>query len=654
MFDRMSLRMRVLTLACIPLIALIATISTTATIRTRTDQMIDEAQRSGAASRLATQLGATSLAVSLAAQTFMQERNIAASETIKARLAEVAPGLEKLASNPNIGDRVAKLNSAASAAAGNLKLALNLRANIIADGAGVEAQLAQAGQALEAALRIVIERHDSSDLSQIAIAILSMRRAEQQFALVREESYIQDFETASRDLRKIIPSAPVSPSDRAKMTQLAAEYSAAFDQWIEATKNLDGAVFLLSNSSRQLTDGLTQLAALAAENEETANARAGAARAFLGKLEIWLTLVAVALTTCAAFLLARSISNALHAVRQCMTQIKNGDRNVAIAGLDRKDEIGEMARALSVFRDHAAERQATVANQMKQTQQRERIFTDREQRIVSFEGAFDSELSTFEQGVRELSDTSNELADLSESFSASARGATQAVSGATEDVTSVAIATEELSYSIGEVSSRTEESRASAEAMAETVAAASAIMERLNHSASQIGDVIGLIQRVAAQTNLLSLNATIEAARAGEAGRGFAVVAQEVKGLAAQTERATGDVRTLIEQLRTVAGEAHNAFDSISGSIINLVENTVGIATAITQQKQGIDEINLNLQSASSRSRIGSDSMRRLLDLAERAAESAKLIQTVAESIDGGARSLNGEVGRFLKSVRAA
>ncbi len=653
-FDRLSLRMRVVTLACIPLCALLATVTTTATLRKRTDETIDAAQRSGAAARLARELGAISLEVRLDAEAFLNERNVAAGAAIKERLGELAPGLDKLAGDPGVGRQVPALMAGMGDVSKHLATSLALRTDIIAEGDGAEARMNRSGQGLENILRRTLAKQDSYELSQIAIHILSMRRAEQEYGHTRNSLHVAEFENAATEVAKIAPLAPIVRDERTAMVRLNDEYRQDFAQWADAMRKLDVANLQLAGSSRQLTASLGQLAEMATANEIAASARAASARAWLAQIEIWLPLVAILLTALAAFFLTRSISTSMQSIRSGMMKIKDGENDVEIAGLDRKDEIGDMARALAVFRDHASERQAAIAEQIAQTDSRERVFAERERRIVAFEQAFTTELATFQHGVAELTETSNALAAISESFSGVARSATNAVGGATEDVTSVAIATEELSYSVGEVSSRTEESRASAEAMAETVNAAAAIMTRLNQSAGQIGDVIGLIQRVAAQTNLLSLNATIEAARAGEAGRGFAVVAQEVKGLAAQTERATDDVKALIEQLRNVAAEAHGAFESISEAIRGLVENTIGIATAITQQKQGIDEINVNLQSASNRSRTGADAMQRVLDIAERAAHSAKLIQTVAEAIDAGASSLDGEVGGFLSSVRAA
>ncbi|WP_342360622.1 methyl-accepting chemotaxis protein [Terrarubrum flagellatum] len=645
--------MRVATLACIPLLALIVTLGAGGLMREYAERALSEARSSSATVHLAEDLSDDARIIELETQTFLLDRNRGADETMKEKLAALGPRIDRLSADRALGARTGAIKEHAKALADALDAALAVRWEMTRPN-GVSARATVTGVALENFMADALSRYNSPGIYKMTIAALRMRRAGQQYANQRNIQQVFEFESSAAEFSEIAKSAAMNPDDAEMAGRLVPAYLAAFREWVEIARQLDQSAWRLTEASQSLTTALAEISKEAGKNAAKQEQEAEAAKATLGWLEWALPALAVLLTCIAALLLARSIRHSLNALRVSMLEIKQGQNHVEIEGLERSDEIGQMARALSVFRDHAAERQMAVADQIAQSEIREALLADRERRVAVFEDAFNNELATFQLGVRDLSATSNSLAELSENFVTSATSATQAVGGATEDVTSVAIATEELSYSIGEVSARTEESRNSAETMSTTLAAATTIMDRLNQSASDIGDVIGLIQRIAMQTNLLSLNATIEAARAGEAGRGFAVVAQEVKGLASQTEHATGDVRALIEQLRAVAGEAHDAFDTIAKSISHLVDNTIGIATAITQQKQGIDEINMNLQSASSRSRSGAESMQQLRDLAGRAAESARRVQTVAESIDRGAVSLDGEVERFLTSVRAA
>ena len=253
-----------------------------------------------------------------------------------------------------------------------------------------------------------------------------------------------------------------------------------------------------------------------------------------------------------------------------------------------------------------------------------------------------------------LSQTSSALSHVSSDLSQRTSATASAVTGASDNVLRVASAADQLSTSVGEVAGHTEESRVVAEQITYTVDAATPTMARLQQSTSRIGQVIGLIQTIASQTNLLSLNATIEAARAGDAGRGFAVVAQEVKSLANQTEHATSEVRGLIEDLRKVADEASGAFGEISHAISTLANNTVGIAGAIAEQKHGIDEITRSMHSASQQSRAGSEAMAEVLMLAGRSAEVAVSVNDVARMIQTCSEDIDRDVSHFLNRVQAA
>ena len=126
-------------------------------------------------------------------------------------------------------------------------------------------------------------------------------------------------------------------------------------------------------------------------------------------------------------------------------------------------------------------------------------------------------------------------------------------------------------------------------------------MQTLSSEAARIGDVVNLINEIAAQTNLLALNATIEAARAGDAGKGFAVVASEVKTLASQTAHATQQIRTQIEALQSVAAIAVSAIDGIAEKIADKNSSTTAVAAAAEQQHAATSEIARSVQSAASR-----------------------------------------------------
>ncbi len=169
--------------------------------------------------------------------------------------------------------------------------------------------------------------------------------------------------------------------------------------------------------------------------------------------------------------------------------------------------------------------------------------------------------------------------------------------GAAESVQSIASGAEQFSASIREISVQVEEARRVAAGAGEEAARSQTVMSALSDAARRIGEVVELINSIADQTNLLALNATIEAARAGEAGKGFAVVATEVKQLAAQTSRATGDIADQVAAMQSATKDAASAIDEVSAVVSRISEFSASIAASVTEQSQVTETISANLRS---------------------------------------------------------
>ncbi|MGL4813114.1 MAG: methyl-accepting chemotaxis protein, partial [Beijerinckiaceae bacterium] len=365
-------------------------------------------------------------------------------------------------------------------------------------------------------------------------------------------------------------------------------------------------------------------------------------------------ILAALFTGLAAYLMGRSVQGAMRDILASVRAIKDGAYDKLKVHERRSDEIGEVGRALMVLRDRSIERDTLAKERHDEVEAREKRHAARAEHIQEFQKAIAANLSVLAHVVGNLSQTSQALSHVSDDLTEKTGATATAVIGASDNVMRVAGATDQLSVSVSEVHGHTEESRNVAEHISHTVRATQPTMARLQESTAKIGQAIGLIQSIAAQTNLLSLNATIEAARAGEAGRGFSVVAQEVKLLAGQTENAAAEVRGLIANVRSVAQDASAAFEGIAASIGTLATNTVGIAAAVSEQKHGIDEITRSLHAASEQSQAGSGAMNEVMALAGQSAEVAISVSEVADLIKTCAADLDRDVRHFLTQVRAA
>ncbi|MCZ8185599.1 MAG: cache domain-containing protein, partial [Beijerinckiaceae bacterium] len=267
-----------------------------------------------------------------------------------------------------------------------------------------------------------------------------------------------------------------------------------------------------------------------------------------------------------ALVLGRSLSRAVRQLTGSVEGIAAGQLDTAIEGVDRRDEIGVIARALQVFRDALAEKQQAEAEaRARRLAERERqARVDAE--ISGFERSADSVVLTISSAANQLESAANELSQAAKLTTMEASTVAAAATQTSTTFHGLAAAGEELSGTAGEISRILAEStRAAADAVA-SVRTTDQSAQALASAASRIGSVISLINGLAEQTNLLALNATIEAARAGDAGRGFAVVASEVKALANQTAKATSEISEMVNQIQQATSDTVIAIKEIDGA----------------------------------------------------------------------------------------
>jgi methyl-accepting chemotaxis protein len=293
------------------------------------------------------------------------------------------------------------------------------------------------------------------------------------------------------------------------------------------------------------------------------------------------------------------VLRAIDAITRRMTSLAKGDHAMPIAGADRRDEVGAMAKALAVFRDGMIETERLRADQ---EETRQRSEAERRQAMLSLADRFEKSVGGVVGAVTAAADELQATAQSMTAIAEETARQSQTVAGAsgemTQNVQTVASATEELSASIGEITGRMSEStRIVGEAVAQA-ADTNGKVRSLAEAAQKIGDVVRLINDIAGQTNLLALNATIEAARAGEAGKGFAVVASEVKTLATQTGKATDEIAEQVRAIQDATQTSVEAIGGIANTIQRVSEISTVIASAVEEQGAATQEISRNVQQA--------------------------------------------------------
>jgi len=351
-----------------------------------------------------------------------------------------------------------------------------------------------------------------------------------------------------------------------------------------------------------------------------------------------------------AFLIARGIIGPLSGLTSGMKQLAGGNFGVVLPGLERKDEVGDMAQAVETFKVKAEEKaraEAEAKSKQDQIAARERK-ADMIRLADNFEAAIGEIVETVSSASTELEASATTLTATAERAQELTGMVAAASEEASTNVQSVASATEELSSSVNEISRQVQDSaRMASDAVGQARTTTDRVSE-LSKAASRIGDVVELINTIAGQTNLLALNATIEAARAGEAGRGFAVVASEVKALAEQTAKATGEIGQQITGIQAATQDSVNAIKEISGTIEKLSEISATVAAAVEEQGAATQEISRNVQQAAQGTQQVTSN---ITDVQRGAAENGSAssqVLSAAQSLSSDSNRLKLEVGKFL------
>lgn len=386
---------------------------------------------------------------------------------------------------------------------------------------------------------------------------------------------------------------------------------------------------------------------------------AGAAAVSEGNQAVQIAIVIMVVTGLAAvgsFLIVQfMVVGPVRRITTAMQAVAGGEMEHPIPFATVRNEVGDMARTLAVFRDGLIETQRmreqqeidreTAAAQL--IEERNRIADAFEQRMGTLSNGFASASS-------ELGESAQTLAAAAEETARQAGAVESASQDASANVQTVAAGAEELSASIQEIAARVTEAAAVAANAATDTERSNRQIQELARSAEQISAVVDLIADIAAQTNLLALNATIEAARAGQAGAGFAVVASEVKELAAQTARATEEIRSKISEVQSNTAGSVAAMERVNAAVAATRENAAIIAGAVEQQRGAASEISSSTQRAAAGAETVTSSISGVNAAAEATGAASTQLLGLSRDLQDRSVTLKNEVTAFVAQLRAS
>ncbi|MCG8693306.1 MAG: methyl-accepting chemotaxis protein [Minwuiales bacterium] len=473
----------------------------------------------------------------------------------------------------------------------------------------------------------------------------ALERAEEYEDLAREDLEVVE-ERFTTDKAQALVGELMAMMDRATAIR---ELIAENPEVSTATRDRRAELFLA------LEEKLDILVEHSAEEGYLFSQDAGAFNDLNFKLQIGSLALTIVIGFAAAVLLARTISTPIKTITEAMKLLAGNDKTVEVPGVDRKDEVGAMARALLVFKDTAIKIEQVAQQQLESEKQAKK---QRRQEMLQLADRFEKNVMAVVTGVGTASNamrqTAETMAKAAQSTSKQAVEASVVTGQASSNVQTVATASEELTTAIAEISRQVAQAASIAEAATGTAENSKATVAGLADAAEKIGEVVGLISSIAAQTNLLALNATIEAARAGEAGKGFAVVASEVKMLAQQTASATDEIGAQIAEVQQSIGGTVQANETIASTIHEIDEISKTIAASVKDQTASTGEISRNVQEVATGTQQVSDNIGTVTKTADETGTAAGEVLAAAGQLSEQSENLRTEVEKFLAGIRAA
>ncbi len=519
---------------------------------------------------------------------------------------------------------------------------------------GLRRQLHDTGVAVERVINQGIAWLGENEARKLLVSLLMMRRYEAEQRIKSTSTSYTLFFAEYENFANTIKSVAATPEQRADMESRVRALAETFAAWSATADRLRPNLKIIDLETQQLAPAADEIIQNASEGANRAAAELSKAQSRTWSIILSFGIVSASLGLALSLLIGWSITQPMQSLADAMTKLAKGDTAAVIPGTSARDEIGNMARTVIVFRNTMLERERLAESESETAKTREMRNQTIAATIARFERSVDDMLGRVRGAAQRLETASSRLNASAADMSAEARTAESRVLAASGNVTAAAGSVEELAASIGEIAGQAHQSTQVAGRAVAEARRTSATMAELANAATRIGEVVNLISSIAGQTNLLALNATIEAARAGEAGRGFAVVASEVKSLAGQTARATEEIAGQIGAIQSATADATEAIAQVNRIIEDMSSLAANVANTVEQQNAAVTIISEGVSKASGAARNGADAMSRVSMATVDARATAADVRALADALAIEAEGLDSRIRQFLVEVQAA
>jgi methyl-accepting chemotaxis protein len=603
---------------------------------------------------LAADIKADALSMQTLEQEFLRGRDLKMADAHRQTATVMAAAIKALAALPTarpVADDVTALSHAVDALDQQFEQVVSTEQTLgLTESDGLRGALRKSVTAIEDELKVWPNQ------DALWNKMLSMRQAEKDFMLYGTNEYLGKHRKFAMEFDLKIDGSGLPASTAEKFRALLAKYTADMAAFATASTALGKDATTLRDQMDGLKPAIDKLFTFARDGtQQSATAQNDTRNATLHKNEM-VGLLAMLAFLSLSLVLSRSIVAPLRLIERTMRRLVAGEHEVPVPCTTLGDEIGDMARAVAVFKENAV---AMVRLQREHEELMRNAETQKRVAMASLADQFEGSVKTIavsvSSGSEAIAETARRMAMRGDRASGESRSlaVAEAAAKAQDSVRAALTAASELSTSITEVGGLVDESTTVASEGARELEQVDRQVLTLAEAAKQIGTVVDLINQIAHQTNLLALNATIEAARAGAAGKGFAVVAGEVKTLAGQTAQATDQITRQVAAIQVAVGDTARTIDNIGGTIRRMTDITQAVHGAMQRQAAATSRIDSCVSAVSADSQIVADGVIGVTQSAASYCGSAIRVLWAANDLTDPVSHLRGEVDAFLTRVRS-